>query len=90
MILPARTEKVRSGGCTLLSLVCFVVKVVTKSLFRFPIPYWMRYDEIIKELFILSTSKGFSTYHYPIAFFQAHEITQHKTIFGRLLFTRKK
>ena len=77
MILPARTEKVRSGGCTLLSLVYFVVKVVTKSLFRFPIPHWMRYDEIIVNCIISATRKSFSAYHYPIAFIKENRITNY-------------
>ena len=66
------------------NLVNFVVKVVTKPLLRFPIPHQVRYDEIIVKLFLSATSKGFSVYHYPIAFFQAHGITKHTAIFGRL------
>ena len=38
--------------------------------------YLVGYDEIIVNCFISATSKGFSDYHYPIAFLKDHGITK--------------
>ena len=46
----------------------------------------MGYDEIIVNYFISATSKGFSVFHYPIAFFKGHRIIQSKSFFPEAAF----
>ncbi len=61
--------------------------MITNSQYQTPNPSKMRYDEIIVNLFILATSKGFNVYHYPIALFRDNGITKQKAFLGRLYFS---